>query len=237
MSLIKVKHIIPYYKIHNLCTSKADKGTILVEMYNFLISLGLVLDKDFDLYYVEEAFYSYTQAFLDNKIVPTDIQRKIQADKEEKENKFNIAEKAIVDICNEWGLEYNKEAFSIVSEINPNMPEDIFNSLSNKIRDLKAEKQKAKVIAIRDRQINQKKNGIPSKFLELYSETEINVSNWVDMVRKDLNFNPYEIEEYPYSEFIDHYNRMILRQESEEKARKEQERKNNSQNNFPNFPQ
>jgi len=237
MSLIQVKHIIPYYKIHNLYTSKATESDIIIAMYHFLLELGLELDVDFDLYYIEEAFFKYTQDFLDHKVVATDLQRKIQEDEAERKAKFDEQEQVIINTCNEWGLEYCKDSYSIINVVPPNIPSDILNDLEKRLSDLKIEKQKAKMIANRDKQINQKKNGIPSKFLELYTETEINVNNWVDMVRKDLNFNPYQIADFPYSEFIAHYNRMILRQEAEDKARKEQERKQNSQNGMPNFPQ
>lgn len=237
MPLIKVKHILPYYKIHNLYTSKADKSDILVEMYNFLLSLGLHLDEDFDLYYIEEAFYEYTKDFLDSKVVATDIQRKAKMDEEERKNIFDSRLKEVYDTCDRLGLEYCKESYKILNPNKVNTPSEVVIELESKFNELRIEKQKAKMVALREKQISQKNNAIPSKFLELYTETEINVNNWIDMVRKDLNFNPYEILEYSYVDFIAHYNRMILRQESEDKLRKDQERKKNTPNGMPNFPQ
>lgn len=229
MSLIQVKHILPYYEIHNLITEKADETTVLLKMFDFIVDLGVDEDS-IDVFNMVEEFKYYTQDFIDYQVVETDEQIKIKSGDQEALDNIDNLKKELITLCDQWGITYEEDFnnFKFPDMVPPHIQKEV----NNKSRDISNANIKNRSRLNLQRQQLAKKNGIPKKFLELYDRTELNVTTWIEYVRKELNFNPIQIEEYPYKDFIMKYNIMIKNQEAEERARKEAEKQ--SQANNPN---
>ena len=229
MPLIQVKHILPYYEIHNLITEKADETTVLLKMFDFIVDLGVDEDS-IDVFNMVEEFKYYTQDFLDYQVVESDAQIKIKSGDKEALDNIDKLKKELSNICEKWGITYEDDFINF--DFPSNVPPHVIDDINNRTNDIRSAIGKNRVRLNLQRQQLAKKNGIPRKFLELYDETEMNVNTWIEYVRKELNFNPIQIEEYPYKDFIMKYNIMIKNQEAEERARKEAEKQ--SQANNPN---